>query len=105
MFFIEIMFFPQADTATQSPFDKAVADALGNIEAGVQKFQEVTGIKTEFDKVKLESFLKSGLGDSKKKIEEIIKSLESNVSGEFHKLHNQIPITTEKITNNHFKFS
>ena len=84
---LNIVFFSQADTSTQSPFDKAVVDALNNIEAGAKKFQEVTGIKTEFDKSKVEAFLKGGLGDSRKKIEELLKNLETNVSENFHINH------------------
>ncbi|XP_065205692.1 uncharacterized protein LOC135835386 [Planococcus citri] len=68
-----------ATTKADAESDKLLKQALDNIEQGVKKFQELTGIQTEFDKNKLEKFLKDNFGKVNDKFQELIKTIEKDV--------------------------
>lgn len=76
---------PQADSES----DKLLKQALDNIEQGVKKFQELTGIQTEFDKNKLEKFLKDNFGKVHDKFQELIKTIDKDVSEMTNSLTNR----------------
>ncbi|WP_272688301.1 hypothetical protein [Providencia sp. PROV041] len=72
--FVAVFALAQADSES----DKLLKQALDNIEQGVKKFQELTGIQTEFDKSKLEKFLKDNFGKVNDKFQELIKTIEKD---------------------------
>lgn len=73
-------FLFQADTSAIPTFEAAQKQALENLEILVKKFQELTGIQTEFDKAKVEQYIKTNFGKTQEKIQELLKNIEKDVS-------------------------